>query len=344
MAKRQQRGLANQEVFSDEGTCVKGKKDNAKTLLLMASNDDYIKHGVAVLIIICGLIPNGFICIAFLLCRRLRTITNYFVVNLALAGILSCLNLVVWEFSSFFRGNLFVFAQSFEIFAGCASIASVTVIAFDRYFAVSRPLHYNTYVTHKKALIGIAGIWSYATILALMSWFRLLEVNQVFMPIYAVVLATYNFLVAMVLCLFCYISILLIAWPHIRQNAAQNYAPNSRGFALAKQLKISFTILLLSAPIILCWSVFFSITVMEIMFPDSIRLDNISNSIVSFLPNVTAAFNAIIYICLTRDLRGVAISVCCSCRKERRERRRAFPLSDTSTTNTRHRSSPVTRL
>ncbi|XP_062340109.1 substance-P receptor-like [Osmerus eperlanus] len=102
--------------------------------------------------------------------KRMRTVTNYFLVNLAFAeASMSAFNTVInfayavhneWYFGTVYCR----FHNFFPIAAVFASIYSMTAIALDRYMAIIHPLQQRLSSTQTRVVIGV--IWLLALLLA----------------------------------------------------------------------------------------------------------------------------------------------------------------------------------
>uniref|UniRef100_A0A3P8W3T2 Substance-P receptor n=1 Tax=Cynoglossus semilaevis TaxID=244447 RepID=A0A3P8W3T2_CYNSE len=102
--------------------------------------------------------------------KRMRTVTNYFLLNLAFAeASMSAFNTVInftyavhneWYFGLVYCR----FHNFFPIAAVFASIYSMTAIALDRYVAIIHPLHQRMSSTETKVVVGV--IWVLALLLA----------------------------------------------------------------------------------------------------------------------------------------------------------------------------------
>ncbi|CAF1233978.1 unnamed protein product [Adineta steineri] len=116
---------------------------------------------VVVLLAVCG---NSIVIWIVLAHRRMRTPTNYFLVNLAYADVLNAIfNIsfngyymvaqVLWPF-----GNLMcTLVQAVTHVSIAANVLTYVAISLDRYFAIIHPLR--TKLTHKQTIMIICGIW-----------------------------------------------------------------------------------------------------------------------------------------------------------------------------------------
>ncbi|XP_042096802.1 substance-K receptor isoform X3 [Ovis aries] len=102
--------------------------------------------------------------------QRMRTVTNYFIVNLALADLCmaafnAAFNFVYASHNIWYFGRAFCYFQNlFPITAMFVSIYSMTAIAADRYMAIVHPFQPRLSAPGTRAVI--AGIWLVALALA----------------------------------------------------------------------------------------------------------------------------------------------------------------------------------
>ncbi|NXC38935.1 NK1R protein, partial [Penelope pileata] len=122
------------------------------------------------LIVVVSVVGNVVVMWIILAHKRMRTVTNYFLVNLAFAeASMSAFNTVV-NFTyaihnEWYYGPLYCkFHNFFPIAAVFASIYSMTAIALDRYMAIIHPLQPRLSATATKVVIGV--IWLLAFLLA----------------------------------------------------------------------------------------------------------------------------------------------------------------------------------
>ncbi|XP_055033435.2 adrenoceptor alpha 1Bb [Misgurnus anguillicaudatus] len=105
--------------------------------------------------------------------RHLRTPTNYFIVNLAIADLL--LGTTVLPVSATLEIlDYWVFGRIFcdvwtvvDVLCCTASIMSLCVISIDRYIGVSHPLQYPNIVTGRRAILAMLGVWILSLIISI---------------------------------------------------------------------------------------------------------------------------------------------------------------------------------
>lgn len=115
------------------------------------------------LVFIVGLIGNALVCIAVYRNKSMRTVTNYYIVNLAVADflvILICLPpTVVWDVTeTWFMGlilcRVVLYSQTVSV---AVSVMTLTFISLDRWYAICYPLQFRS--TTSRAKNSIIIIW-----------------------------------------------------------------------------------------------------------------------------------------------------------------------------------------
>ncbi|XP_012156150.1 octopamine receptor beta-3R isoform X2 [Ceratitis capitata] len=125
-----------------------------------------VKGFIFALIISAAVLGNALVIISVHRNRKLRVITNYFVVSLAMADMLVALcamtfNATVelsdgkWRFGRFMC-NVY---NSLDVYFSTASILHLCCISVDRYYAIVRPLEYPLYMTTKTVYFMLANVW-----------------------------------------------------------------------------------------------------------------------------------------------------------------------------------------
>uniref|UniRef100_A0A3B4AKX6 Alpha-1A adrenergic receptor n=1 Tax=Periophthalmus magnuspinnatus TaxID=409849 RepID=A0A3B4AKX6_9GOBI len=120
---------------------------------------------VMVVFFIFGILGNMLVILSVLFHHHWRSVTHYFIVNLAAADLL--LSSAVMPFSAASEAlGRWVFGRTFcsvwaalDVLCCTASILSLCVISIDRYLAVSYPLRYPTVATGRRCLAAVACLW-----------------------------------------------------------------------------------------------------------------------------------------------------------------------------------------
>ncbi|CAG5922060.1 alpha-1A adrenergic receptor [Menidia menidia] len=123
--------------------------------------------------ILFGVVGNILVILSVVCHRHLRTVTHYFIVNLAVADLL--LSSTVLPFSAIFEIlDRWVFGRVFcnvwaavDVLCCTASIMSLCVISVDRYIGVSYPLRYPSIMTKHRALLAVILLWVLSVIISI---------------------------------------------------------------------------------------------------------------------------------------------------------------------------------
>lgn len=109
---------------------------------------------------------NVLVCLAVCASRRLRCLTNCFIVSLAVTDLL--LGLIVLPFSALLQLNgdwplgpgFCNFYISMDVMLCTASILTLLAISVDRYLAVTMPLRYASLVLPWRVAVAMASVWT----------------------------------------------------------------------------------------------------------------------------------------------------------------------------------------
>ncbi|XP_064630432.1 alpha-1A adrenergic receptor-like [Lineus longissimus] len=156
---------------------IQGLQDdfNQSEASLNSTQDGYslpgaIVTGALLSSIICMTISgNVLVLLAVFVNSHLRSTTNIFIVNLAVADLL--LGTIVLPFSASKEiVNYWAFGQTFcdiwaavDVLCCTASIMSLCVISLDRYIGVTRPLQHSSIMTEKRAILIVLAVWILST-------------------------------------------------------------------------------------------------------------------------------------------------------------------------------------
>ena len=119
------------------------------------------------------IVGNSLVIAAVFTYRKLRTVTNTFIVSLAVSDLL--LGAVVLPFSSVNEvlgwwpfGRVWCSAWlAIDVWVCTASILNLCAISLDRYLAISRPFRYPTLMSPTRAKIAVAVVWTLALAICL---------------------------------------------------------------------------------------------------------------------------------------------------------------------------------
>ena len=120
---------------------------------------------VLCLIIIVSAAGNILVVVAVTSDRNLRKTSNYFIASLAVADTLVALVVMTFAVVNDILGY-WIFGSTFchiwissDVMCSTASILNLCAISLDRYIHIRNPLHYEQWVTARRTLLGIAGVW-----------------------------------------------------------------------------------------------------------------------------------------------------------------------------------------
>lgn len=117
-------------------------------------------------IILSAVLGNALVIISVHRHRKLRVITNYYVVSLAMADMLVALCAMTFNASVELTGGKWLFGyfmcdvwNSLDVYFSTASILHLCCISVDRYYAIVRPLEYPITMTHNTVSFMLANVW-----------------------------------------------------------------------------------------------------------------------------------------------------------------------------------------
>ncbi|ELU05467.1 hypothetical protein CAPTEDRAFT_75280, partial [Capitella teleta] len=124
--------------------------------------------------ILCSLLANILVLVVFYQRPSLLTISNRFVLNLAISNLLITLLIMPFAFASTVLGPSWqvhpigcqvVSTATMMLFAAC--IYTLLLISIDRLYAIKRPLHYSIKITRMRSVIYISSVWMLALVVAM---------------------------------------------------------------------------------------------------------------------------------------------------------------------------------
>ncbi|XP_030046881.1 alpha-1D adrenergic receptor [Microcaecilia unicolor] len=157
----------NHTEGSRTSPAANGSESNA-TGTYMAITLDLQTIGVGVFLavfILCAIVGNILVILSVACNKHLQTVTNYFIINLAIADLL--LSTTVLPFSATLEVlGFWAFGRVFcniwaavDVLCCTASIMSLCIISIDRYIGVKYSLKYPTIMTEKKAVVILILLW-----------------------------------------------------------------------------------------------------------------------------------------------------------------------------------------
>lgn len=253
------------------------------------------------LIMFATLFGNSLVILAFKRNSKIRTVTNYFVVSLAVADILVALvSMPIWAAylmsGVVLKEGLLKVWTFMDILCGVASIINLTAISIERYFCITYPLNYHTTMTSRKAITTIILIWIFSIIMSslkiiLWRWpppkYELMIVISCFFVPLIVMCTTYRF-------------IFKTARYQARQIALMING-NVKNFLLASEMRAAKTLAVVMGAFVISWGPFFIINLVFGFCPECITDDSVV--VAKWMHYTNSLFNPIVYACMNKEFR-----------------------------------------
>ncbi|KAK6298791.1 hypothetical protein J4Q44_G00303010 [Coregonus suidteri] len=244
-----------------------------------------------ILLTVCG---NVLVCLAVCATRRLRCLTNCFIVSLAITDLL--LGMLVLPFSALLQlsnwplgptiCNIYI---SLDVMLCTASILTLLAISLDRYLAVTAPLRYSSLVLPRRVALAMALVWAVSLAVSFLpihlGWNTVdgsvqnrdqgdnkTECNFELNPSYAVVDASLTFYLPLLIMCWTYHRILRIARAqarriiHARPSLNNNNSPSSAPRHLTsvtavalREHKATVTLAAVIGVFVVCWLPYFTL-------------------------------------------------------------------------------------
>ncbi|XP_056441940.1 alpha-1D adrenergic receptor [Gadus chalcogrammus] len=177
------------------------------------------------LFILVAIVGNILVILSVLCNRHLQTVTNYFIVNLAVADLL--LSIIVLPFSASLEVlGCWLFGRVFcniwaavDVLCCTASILSLCVISIDRYIGVKHCLKYPAIVTEQRAAVILVVVWLSSMVISigpLLGWKepppedeRICRITEE--PFYAIFSSLFSFYLPLMVILVMYFRVYVVA-------------------------------------------------------------------------------------------------------------------------------------
>ncbi|XP_066911282.1 octopamine receptor beta-2R-like [Clytia hemisphaerica] len=249
--------------------------------------------------------------------RKIQTITNYFVVSLAVSDILvGVFSVPFWmlveinhEQSSSLPHIVFL---ALDVMLGVASIVHLTVISLERLFAVIRPAtHRNLSRQTHLVRIAVFAVWGFAIVNSALSFVKTYYGWKAY-NIYIVVI---GFVVPALIIVCSYVAIYRVAQQHISEQKK-----------LKQEMRLAGMIAIVIILFIVCWFPFFLINILyEYCYPPECSHVIIEKSIpfVKFLHYSNSMMNPLVYAYRNSDYRQAFKNLLLSLLKRQALRKRS---------------------
>lgn len=286
-------------------------------------------------------IGNLLVCAAVGLNQRLRTVTNYFLVSLAVADI--CVGTIAIPCAILTdiglpHHNLYLclLMLSVLIMFTQSSIFSLLAVAVERYLAIFMPFRYQVLMTPRNAILVIVATWLLAFLIGLvplMGWHKTPPESGYCFFVFVVdmtYMVYFNFfacvLTPLIIMFFIYAQIFLTVKKQVRRIACEQ---SGRGEAqmpaaagIRKEIKTAMPVFLVLFLFTICWIPLHTINCFLLLCPHCpVPLELLLAAII--LSHANSAVNPFLYAYTMTTFRDTfkAIFLCCQTIRDREEDR-----------------------
>lgn len=286
---------------------IPGQNNTLSPHLVYSEAYKIISATIIFAIMTLAIFGNVMVILAFRKFHKLRTVTNYFVVSLAVSDILiSMLSMPTWavhvvtgpdpKWEKIDRSALVIWTLT-DIICGLTSIFNLTCISVERYICISSPLHYYQRLRARRVIIIIVCIWIIATFLAATR-----GIFQDTKVVFEVMFTVVGFFVPLLVMVVMYSLIFRVACKQVKKiDIPMN--GTTKKFRLRKEIKAAKTLGIVISAFFVCWSPFFVLNFFVICRScySSIRSDIIIAS--KWFHYVNSVLNPLIYARMNKDFR-----------------------------------------
>uniref|UniRef100_A0A8C4T4X2 Adrenoceptor alpha 1D n=1 Tax=Erpetoichthys calabaricus TaxID=27687 RepID=A0A8C4T4X2_ERPCA len=322
---------------------------NNSTKLIL--NSQAIGVGIFLAVFILFAIVGNILVILSVVCNRhLQTVTNYFIINLAIADLL--LSTIVLPFSASLEVlGFWVFGRIFcniwaavDVLCCTASIMSLCVISIDRYIGVKYSLKYPTIMTERKAVVILIVVWVSSMVISigpLLGWKEPPPLDESICKIteepgYALFSSLFSFYLPLMVILAMYFRIYIVARRttksleagvkkernksievvlriHCRSCHPFRSSLSVRLLKFSREKKAAKTLAIVVGVFILCWLPFFFVYVYYKNLPSETVF-----KVIFWLGYFNSCINPIIYPCSSKEFKRAFIRLLkCQCQRRR---------------------------
>ena len=282
---------------------------------------EIIVHTVVLaLTTILAITGNLLVCLAFYRNRRLRTITNYYVLSLAIADIMLATCSPFHVIASGLRG--WPFSYSFCQFTGFfvqfwaqVSLCILALASWNRYFCVVKPHKYPIFFAKKKTIFSIVFVWIFTFLQTLVltivtpviyRWSsktlycqgtsfdeRTVKITYIFFGCF--------FMVPMVMLIFCYGSVYRAVRRHDSVIVPSLKRVNGHGTITAQEIKASRVLFFTVLGFFVCWTPL--IILLFLVFGFQVSISSVALWVLVLLSTFSSWINPVIYGIMNRAMR-----------------------------------------
>ena len=280
-----------------------------------------------------SLAGNSLVCLAFYRNRRLRIITNFYVLSLAVADIMmAALSFPFHTIASGLRRwpfnyNFCQFTGFAVLYGAQVSLCNLTMSSINRYVCVVKPHGCSEFFTRKKTIFSILFVWSSAFIELLTFTFATPVIYQwssnslhceatpsdkgterIFYMFFACFL-----ILPMTLIILCYGSVYRVVRQHNTAIVPSLQAANTTEKISIQEIRASRVLFAAVLGFCICWVPFTVITILQFGF--HVPIPSTAQSIYPLFSSFSAWINPIIYGMMNRAMRKEFLNIM-RCRRD----------------------------
>ena len=262
----------------------------------------------------CIIAGNLLVITAVLKTRQLRTVTNIFVVSLAVTDVLVGAISAPIYMAFTIRGQIW-FAVNFpnmqrlwsavDMITGVTSIINLMNISIDRYICIHYPFRYQRLMSLRKALLLATFSWCYG----LASYFLNFRQDTLDHTSYILVLTVVAYLIPLFVIILAYLSIARVAGKQAKKiKRLRNDAGKNTLTSFLKEIKAARVLAVVVGAFVLCWSGTFIMNLKFVIckYCSSCHCSVPSEetiNVVKMLQYFSSVVNPFIYTSLNKDFR-----------------------------------------
>lgn len=325
-----------------------------------------------VLIMLATIFGNLLVISAVYLYHRLRRMTNFFIISLAVSDLCVALGHLPLRIDNSVHNNHWCFDKEEGDFTTCAywvvmdtvfssaSMCNLVIISIDRFLAITKPFEYQSRMTKRVGFSLIAFVWVYAMlwgVLSLVNWeggsqsnikvrkmgARSCAKND---KIYYTTAMAVAFFLPLLIVIVTYSCVFRVAFTQAKAVASLD--PNKGKRRILRELKATKTISVVIGVFIVCWLPAFILIVMSswcsVCFESFQKSPTLAQVVtipfISVLPVMNSSLNPLIYTVFNKEFRAAFSRMLC----RRREASRNNALDEVSVTEANYfRTSPASQ-
>ena len=305
-------------LFGNYSLCVKYVEGNATDpsteltteATVVPSYQRPILSTYFVLIAVLGLAIN--LCVIGTICRvrRLRTITNAFVLSLAMADVFMASISVPFNIWYMYHPGQDTVKDTLFPLLGVASLLNLAAVTLERFLSISYPLTYDAYLTRFRATIIITSLWLVSVFQALLQ-FAFRNTSRQIQTLYEDLRFSFAFGLPCLCILIVNIKMYCVARKHAKQINASNPQgqSGSSSRAFLKKLKTVKITALLVGTFVVTWLPYFILGVYghHTAYGQRTASFDVALKVAEALACGTALFNPLLYGLLPRDVREAMV-------------------------------------